>query len=246
MEIVINNVKKKIKNKNILNGVSIRVRKGQAYGLIGPNGAGKTTLLRIIMNLYQPTKGNVSINGIEVRTQAFNDLKKNIGCLPENLGLYKELTAWDNLEFFDRIYFPSSTINDRRNRIKKKLEFVELYHKKDEKITFFSIGQKQRLALARAFINDPKLLILDEPTKGLDVEGVFMLRNYIETMKKSGLTIFMNSHHLSEMQKTCDICGFIKNGQLIEEGSFKDLLARYHKTDEQIDLEDIYKAIITK
>ncbi|MBS4535129.1 ABC transporter ATP-binding protein [Clostridium sp. D2Q-14] len=223
MEILIDNVSKKIKNKIILQNIDIHVKENQVYGLIGPNGAGKTTLIRIILNLYQQTEGKVMVNGVNVNTNKFDKIRKDIGCLFDHLGLYKSLSAWENIEFFDRIYYPNSKRVERENRIKKVLEFVELINRKDDNIVFFSREMQQRLALARAIINKPKLLILDEPTRGLDLDIIFMLRKYIEMIKGNEVTVFICSHHLSQLEKICDVYGFIKEGELKKEGTFEEL-----------------------
>lgn len=246
MEIIAKNVSKVINNQSILKKVDLHVKSGEIYGLIGPNGAGKSTFTRLLLGIYNLSSGSITIDGISVNSKNFINIKSKIGCVLDHLGLYKDLTAWENIEFFHRIYFPNATQKDRNKDILSVLDLVDLNHKKDEKITMFSKGQKQRLALARAFINNPKLLILDEPTVGLDVEGVFMVREYIENAKKCGTTVFLNSHNLSELQKICDKYGFIKNGVLLQEASFNSLINKYASGDkDNADLEFIYKKIFS-
>lgn len=246
MDIIANNVCKKIGEKFILKDINIKVKSGSAYGLIGPNGAGKTTFSRLLLNIYNVTSGEIKIGGIDVQNKNFEHLKPYISCVMDNLGLYKDLTASENVEFFHRIYFPKANENKRKKDIKKVLDLFELSEKANEKINFFSKGERQRLALARASVNSPKLLILDEPTTGLDVQGILTVRNYINHMKKQGVTILINSHNLSELEKVCDYYAFINKGVIVEQGNLKELKEYYkdiNNENAEIELEDIYKEI---
>lgn len=251
MEIIAKNVSKNIKEKILLKNINIHVKDGEVYGLIGPNGAGKSTFIRLVLGIYTKFSGIITVNGVNVLdNKAFTNLKYKIGAVLDHLGLYKDLTAFQNVEFFHRIYFPKAKATIRNNDILEVLGLVNLLHKKDEKINLFSKGEKQRLALARAFINKPNLLILDEPTIGLDVEGVFMVREYIKNVKKLGTTILISSHNLSELQRICDTCGFIQNGVMLEEASFDELVSKYcvnnDKNNNDTELEIIYKSIFNK
>lgn len=244
MEIVCERVIKKIQNCNIIDDVSLEVEEGTVFGLVGPNGAGKTTLVRLMLNLYNLSEGKIYINKVDTRSNDFSKIKPQIGVLLDSLGLYKNLTAWENIEFYDRIYFPKSTSQERKKRIQTVLESVELLDKCDEKITFFSRGMRQRLALARTFNSRPKLLILDEPSRGLDLDGQFAVRNFISSLKKEGTTVFINSHNMGELQKVCDKFGFIKKGRILESGTFEEMKKKYSgdkKSD--FDLEHIYQEI---
>lgn len=245
MEIVAQNVFKTIGNTHVLNDLSLNVKSSEIYGLIGPNGAGKTTFIRSLLGIYEINSGSIAIDGIKSSDKNFIEVKYKIGCVMDHLGIYKDLTAWENLEFFYRIYFPNSSKNSRDTKISEMLKKVNIFHKKDEKITFFSKGQKQRLALARALMTDPKLLILDEPTVGLDVEGIIMLREYIQKIRDEGTTVFISSHNLDELQKNCDSFGFIKDGHIVKEGSLQKLEKKCFngKGDAKSDIESIYKKI---
>ncbi|OWR29892.1 ABC transporter ATP-binding protein [Saccharibacillus sp. O23] len=244
MDIVIERVSKTFEKKVILNNINIRIQSGQIYGLIGPNGAGKTTLTRTILDIYRPTSGAIYVDAVRTSEPEFGEVRKKIGCLMDQLGLYKNLTAWDNLEFFHRIHFPKASRKVRSADIEQCLERVGLSENKNQKINFFSRGMRQRLALARAFINKPSLLILDEPNRGLDVEGSYMLRKYIQRLKQEGLTVFINSHQLEEMKKVCDIYGFLDKGTLVEEGTFEELKNKYKsKLGDNLTLESIYKEV---
>jgi ABC-2 type transport system ATP-binding protein len=241
MEIVAKNVCKFVKGKHILENINVHIMPGEVYGLVGPNGAGKSTFTRLLLNIYSLTSGTLTVDGVSVDDRKFVDKKYKIGSVLDNLGLYRDLTAWENVEFFHRIYFPNASKSSREKDIEKVFELVDLKHKMHESILLFSKGQKQRLALARAFINKPSLLILDEPTVGLDVNGIFMVREYIKNAKKNNTTVFINSHNLSELQKTCDTYGFIDNGKIVEQGNVIDLAKKYLVSD--FDLEILYKKI---
>lgn len=245
MEIIVKNVTKKVGTKNILKNINLHIKSGSIYGLIGPNGAGKTSFSRLIMNIYTPTSGEITIDGISTQDKKFSTIKPYISCVMDNLGLYKNLTVSENIEFFHRIYFPSASNKERKRDIEKHLEFFDLQDKANDKITFFSKGERQRLALARACINNPKLIILDEPTTGLDVQGTILVRHYIKQLKKQGITVLINSHNLSELEKVCDYYGFINKGVLLEQGDFETLKKKYKAQfkDENINLEDIYRVI---
>lgn len=245
MEIIANNVTKRVGEKNILKNISLNIKSGTIYGLIGPNGAGKTTFSRLVMNIYTPTSGEIIIDGVNTQDKAFRKVKNHISCVMDNLGLYKNLTVSENVEFFHRIYFPAASKKERVSTIEKHLEFFGLLDKANDKITFFSKGERQRLALARACINSPKLIILDEPTTGLDVQGTILVRNYLQQLKKQGTTILINSHNLSELEKVCDCYGFINKGVLLEQNDIVSLKKKYkfRLKNEDIDLEDIYKVI---
>lgn len=245
MEIVANKIYKKIDSKTILKDITLRIKSGSIYGLIGPNGAGKTTFSRLLMNIYTPTSGIITINGIDTTSDDFEKIKPYISCVMDNLGLYKNLSVSENVEFFHRIYFPKASNIERSNSIKKSLEIFGLQDKQNSKINFLSKGERQRLALARACLNRPKLIILDEPTTGLDVQGILLVRRYIQKLKNQGTTVLINSHNLSELEKVCDYYGFIDKGNIFEQGDLDELIEKYSKklNTHSLSLEDIYRVI---
>ncbi len=227
MDIKAVNVSKTIGNEVVLRNVSFNVNRGDVFALVGPNGAGKTTIIRIILNLYNCTSGEVFVDGISVNDRKYDRVRNRIGFVLDNIGLFKDLNAWENIEFFDRIYNPDASWHDRNSRITKLLKTVDLYSKKNDAIAFFSRGMKQRLALARALINDPELLILDEPSRGLDVEGRLMLKDFVSDMKKKDCTVFVNSHDLTGLQVMCTKLAFIDHGVILDSGSYAELRERF-------------------
>ncbi len=238
--IEIQDVSKIIDHKEILQHIDLTIDDGEIFSLIGPNGAGKTTLVRLILNLYSPTTGKISVNHIPVADKEFGQEKYKIGFLLDNLGLFKDLSAWDNMEFFDRIYYPKEEKAKRRERIERGLKLVGLSEHAGSKITFFSRGMKQRLCLARALIHQPKLLILDEPLRGLDLEGQILVRNLLLQLKKEGCTIFVNSHNLDETQRIATQLAFIKEGRILDKGTTGYFLKKYQCGS----LEEVYMKLI--
>jgi ABC-type multidrug transport system, ATPase component len=216
----ISHLSKKIGNTQILDDISLTVQSGEIFSYLGPNGAGKTTTLRILLNILKPTSGTVTVLGTDVTRPEYRFTRKKIGFVLENAGLYEYLTAADNLEFYDRLY---NAPLGRQKRIDGLLEQVDLSSVKNKPVSTFSFGMKQRLALARALINDPLLLILDEPMKGLDVEGRVMIRNLLIDLKKKGTTIFLNSHDLDEMQRISSRIAVINKGKLLLCDSYEHL-----------------------
>jgi ABC-2 type transport system ATP-binding protein len=218
--ISISHLSKKIGKTQILDDISLTVQSGEIFSYLGPNGAGKTTTLRILLNILKPTSGTVTVLGTDVTSPEYRHTRKKIGFVLENTGLYEYLSAADNLEFYDRLY---NSPDGRQKRITRLLEQVDLSAVKDKPVSTFSFGMKQRLALARALINDPSLLFLDEPMKGLDVEGRVMIRKILLDLKKNGATIFLNSHDLDEMQRISSRVAVINKGKLLLCDSYENL-----------------------
>ncbi|WP_163582615.1 lantibiotic protection ABC transporter ATP-binding protein [Gracilibacillus saliphilus] len=201
---------KKYRKATVLNAVSINVRKNTVYGLLGPNGAGKSTTLKIISGLLKPTSGEVIFNG---NKWSRRDLV-HIGSLIENAPLYGNLTAKENLEIINTI------LGLPKERIQEVLQIVGLTNTEGKKVMNFSMGMKQRLGIALAILNQPKLLILDEPTNGLDPIGIQELRELIASFPKQGMTVLLSSHLLSEVEHLADDIGIISNGVLGYEGKY--------------------------
>ena len=203
-----NNLCKNFKKQKAVNNVSITVRENSIYGLLGPNGAGKSTTLKMITGMLRPTSGKVLFNGHEWNRK---DLEQ-IGALIETPPLYENLSAVENLEVRAKL------LNIPNTRIDKVLKMVDLQNTGRKKAGQFSMGMKQRLGIAIALLNSPKLLILDEPTNGLDPIGIQELRSLIRSFPSKGITVILSSHILSEVQLIADDIGIISNGILGYEG----------------------------
>lgn len=203
-----NNLCKDFKKQKAVNNVSITVRENSIYGLLGPNGAGKSTTLKMITGMLRPTSGKVLFNGHEWNRK---DLEQ-IGALIETPPLYENLSAVENLEVRAKL------LNIPKTRIDKVLKMVDLQNTGRKKAGQFSMGMKQRLGIAIALLNSPKLLILDEPTNGLDPIGIQELRSLIRSLPSKGITVILSSHILSEVQLIADDIGIISNGILGYEG----------------------------
>ena len=203
-----NNLCKDFKKQKAVNNVSITVRENSIYGLLGPNGAGKSTTLKMITGMLRPTSGKVLFNGHESNRK---DLEQ-IGALIETPPLYENLSAVENLEVRAKL------LNIPKTRIDKVLKMVDLQNTGRKKAGQFSMGMKQRLGIAIALLNSPKLLILDEPTNGLDPIGIQELRSLIRSFPSKGITVILSSHILSEVQRIADDIGIISNGILGYEG----------------------------
>lgn len=203
-----NNLCKDFKKQKTVNNVSITVRENSIYGLLGPNGAGKSTTLKMITGMLRPTSGKVLFNGHEWNRK---DLEQ-IGALIETPPLYENLSAVENLEVRAKL------LNIPKTRIDKVLKMVDLQNTGRKKAGQFSMGMKQRLGIAIALLNSPKLLILDEPTNGLDPIGIQELRSLIRSFPSKGITVILSSHILSEVQLIADDIGIISNGILGYEG----------------------------
>lgn len=214
-----NNLCKKYKKTEVLNNLNMKIEKGAIYGLIGKNGAGKTTLIRIITGLQHKTKGNYKIYSISSNQKEINDVRSRIGAIVEVPAIYLNLTAEENLiEQYKVIGMPSF------DGIKELLDIVGLSNAGDKKVKYFSLGMKQRLAIALALSSNPDFLILDEPINGLDPEGIIEIRELILNLNKNqNITFLISSHYLDELSKIATHYGFIDNGKIIKEISVKEL-----------------------
>jgi len=223
----IENLTKVIKKKKILDDVSLTVNSGEIVGFLGPNGAGKTTTIKMIMGLFSITSGHISVCGHDIVTD-FENAMKNIGGIVENPDLYKRLTGRQNLSYYASMYE-----GDSKKQIDDVVELVKMAARIDDKVKTYSLGMRQRVGLAQALLHRPKLLVLDEPTNGLDPIGIKELRDLLKYLSKNAdVGVFVSSHLLSEMELMCDRIYIIDNGVVIGE-----------KTIEQVkesDTEDIF------
>ena len=203
------NLTKKFGAVTAVDGVSFHIDEGEVFGFLGPNGAGKTTTIRMLCCLISKTSGEASIAGYKVSVPADSlEIRKMIGLVPDNVGLYNELTAYENLDFYGKLY--ECPAPKRKENIEHFLKMLDLWDKRDVAAGTFSKGMKQKLALVRALIHEPKILFLDEPTANLDPESSKTVRDFILELKKEKRTIFLNTHNLDEAQRICDWIGILK------------------------------------
>ncbi|PEJ58201.1 ABC transporter ATP-binding protein [Bacillus sp. AFS002410] len=212
-------VSKSIKGKVLVDQISFEVYEGEVFGFLGPNGAGKTTTIRMLVGLIAPSKGTIEIAGFPVNTH-FKEAMKQIGCIVENPELYGYLTGWENLNQSARML----GIKDDK-KIIEVVNLVKLSERIHEKVKTYSLGMKQRLGIAQALLGRPKLLILDEPTNGLDPAGIRELREFIHMLvKEQNISVFISSHLLSEIEMICDRVGIINKGKMVRVSTVKDLV----------------------
>lgn len=217
--ISISDLHKSFKKKEVLKGISLEVNEGEVLGLIGPNGAGKTTLLKNICGLLSFESGSISVNGESVAEKG-NSICSNIGVLIEETCAYPKLTGFKNLRLVADLY-DSNITDEELNNIVDIVDLTENIH---NKFKTYSLGMKQRLGIAMALLNSPKILILDEPINGLDVAGAKNIRELIKFLaEKRNITVLISSHMLSELDKTCDRAAFIKDGKIIKVATKNEL-----------------------
>ena len=225
----IENLTKTIKKKKILDSISLTVNSGEIVGFLGPNGAGKTTTIKMVMGLFHITDGSINVCGHDV-TKDFESAMKNVGGIVENPDLYKRLTGRENLEYFASMHDGINSEN-----IDSIVELVKMSGRIGDKVKTYSLGMCQRIGIAQALLHNPKLLVLDEPTNGLDPIGIKELRDMLKFLsKEADVGVFISSHLLSEMELMCDRIYIIDNGVIIgekdihqEEESVEDITYQY-------------------
>ena len=206
--------------------LDLRVEAGEVYGLLGPNGSGKSTTLKIILGLVSPTRGRTEIFGCDSRLV---ESRKAVGFLPENPYFYKYLTGDETLRFFGRL------CGVRGSRLKKRIDellaLVGLTKARDRRLGTYSKGMLQRIGLAQALVNEPRLVVLDEPTAGVDPAGSRDIRDLVVNLKRQGTTVLLSSHLLAQAQEICDRVGILANGVLVREGRLDELIAIENQTE---------------
>lgn len=213
-------LKKRIGKKEIIKGLDFDLKRGEVFGFLGPNGAGKTTTIRMLVGLIKPSSGSIEICGYNVEKD-FTKAMSQMGCIVENPELYSYLTGWENLEHFARM-LPDVDPSYMDYVIK----LVRLEERIHDLVKTYSLGMRQRLGIAQALLGKPKVLILDEPTNGLDPMGIREMRNFIRYLaEEEGLTVLVSSHLLSEIQLMCDRVAIISRGTIIKVDSVDQLLA---------------------
>lgn len=216
--ITLTNVSKSFQSQQVVKNLSLSISEGSLYGFLGPNGAGKTTTMRILIGLIAADEGEIFFKGKNIK-EWNKSLFNHVGCFIDSPSYYPNLTAYENLAYIQKITDKSLSEVDR------VLNVTGIYYAKDKKVKNFSMGMKQRLGLAIAMLNDPEVLILDEPTNGLDPEGIHEIRNFlIHLSKNEGKTIFVSSHNLAEIEMMADYIALINEGELIYDGKLGDVL----------------------
>lgn len=213
-------VRKKIGRKWIINDVTFNVKEGEVFGFLGPNGAGKTTTIRMLVDLIRPSEGKIMVCGHNVNRDPEKALQY-VGSIVENPEVYTYLTGWENLQHFARMQ-PGVD----KARIAEVVDIVRLDQRIHDKVSTYSLGMRQRLGIAQALLGRPRLLILDEPTNGLDPKGIKELREFIRELAEAGLAVFVSSHLLSEIQLLCDRVAIISKGRVLAVGGVSELVAR--------------------
>lgn len=221
LAICVEKLTREFKQVKAVENLSLKVPSGIIFGFLGPNGAGKTTTLRILLGLLEPTYGKAEVMGFNTRTQAA-EIRSHTGVLLEHSGVYEHLSAEENLEFYGRIWNLSAT--ERRTRNKELLTQIGLWERRTEPVGKWSRGMKQKLALARALLHHPSLLLLDEPTAGLDVMSSVAVRNDLAALvAREGVTVFLTTHNMAEAEMLCAKVAVIREGSLVAIGSPDEL-----------------------
>ena len=242
----IENLTKVIKNKKILDNISLTVNSGEIVGFLGPNGAGKTTTIKTIMGLFTITSGRITICGHDI-VHDFENAMKNIGGIVENPDLYKRMTGRQNLEYFAALHG-----GVKKEHIDEVVSLVKMSQRIDDKVKNYSLGMRQRVGIAQALLHRPRLLVLDEPTNGLDPIGIKELRDLLKYLAhKAGVGVFISSHLLAEMELMCDRIYIIDNGVIIgektidqvQEGTEDDIFSYTFVTSDNEKVYEYFKSL---
>lgn len=215
----VSGLQKRIGRRLIVTDVSFEVGRGEIFGFLGPNGAGKTTTIRMLVGLIRPTAGRITIDGHDLRANP-RAAMRSVGCIVENPDLYPYLTGHENLLQLARMQGAHAV-----ERIDRVAHLVHLSDRLHDKVRTYSLGMRQRLGIAQALLGDPKLLIVDEPTNGLDPAGIRELRAFLQDLARDGLSIFISSHLLAEIEQLCDRVAIIRDGAVVRTGDVEALLA---------------------
>ena len=232
----VDKINKSYGKKQVLHDVSFEIDEGEILGFIGPNGAGKTTTIKLMTGLQKIDSGEVYINGFNIQTD-FEKAIERVGGIIESPDNYQYLSGYDNLMMYARLY-PDVT----KKRIDELIEISGLKNRLKDKVSTYSLGMKQRLGIAIALVNDPNVLILDEPTNGLDPEGIKELRDLIKKLSKKGIAIFISSHNLSELESFITNACIIQNGKIVKTASI-DELKKMSESFYVIEVDDAKKAM---
>jgi ABC-2 type transport system ATP-binding protein len=218
--ITVKSVSKSFGSIKALENVSFNIEKGEIFGILGPNGAGKSTIVNILNTLVKPDKGDVIIDGVNIKDDGEN-IKLIMGVVPQEIALYEELLAFENLMFWGGLYdIPKQEL---KKNVNKTLEIVDLATRKDDRIKTFSGGMKRRINIACSLLHNPKILVLDEPTVGVDPQNRNHIFEVIERLNYEGMTIIYTTHYLEEAERFCHNIAIIDVGHIIAQGTLKEL-----------------------
>jgi len=192
--------------------INLEINRGEFFGLLGPNGAGKTTTIRILSGLTKPSSGTATVMGFDVARETVK-VKEQIGVVPEVSNVYEDISAWENLMFTAELH--GVPIQERTIKSKELLELFGLYERRNDDVVKFSKGMKRSLTIAAALIHEPKLLFLDEPTTGLDVQSARRIRNMVQELNRKGVTVLLTTHYIEEADQLCDRIGILNRGKIV-------------------------------
>lgn len=230
-----------IKAKNIvkrygdllaLDTLNLEIRKGSIFGLLGPNGAGKTTFINCLIGMTDYQSGDITIDGMTMKSDGMK-IKQRLGIVPQNLAVYMDQSAYDNVKYFGSLYGLSGS--DLKGAVKEALEFVDLWDRRKDKPKKYSGGMKRRLNIACALVHKPDIVIMDEPTVGIDPQSRNHILESVRQLNESGTTVIYTSHYMEEVEAICDTIGIVDHGKLIAEGSHDDL-QKYIQKDRIIEV----------
>ena len=228
MNVKVKNLYKKFENKIAVSGINFNIKENSTLGLLGPNGCGKTTTIGMILGLIKPSEGEIFIDGLDINKNDRIKLLEKINFASPYIELPKKLTVRQNLEIFARLYGVRD-IENSINQVAYELDLKKFINKKTGEL---SSGQKNRVSLAKSLINEPKLLLLDEPTASLDPDIGDFIRGYLENYKRSkSITILLASHNMSEVERLCDEVIMMKNGSLVDEGTCDQLIKKHGRSN---------------
>jgi len=220
MMIEVKNIQKSYGDIHAVKGISFTIKAGECYGLLGPNGAGKSTTINMLSTLFPPDSGEILINGLDVKKSA-EEVKKILGVVPQEIALYSNFTAWENMLFWGGLH------DIKKNKLHKKAEellrLVGLSDRKNEKVKGYSGGMKRRINLACALLHSPKILLLDEPTVGVDPQSRNMIFELIEQLNQEGMTVIYTTHYMEEAERLCTRIGIIDSGTIVAQGTLDEL-----------------------
>lgn len=220
------NLTKKYGNHTAVNSLNLNIEKGEFFGLLGPNGAGKTTTVRMISTLTPKTSGDIVINNESI-DRNLTSIKIKIGVVPQQNNLENEMTAWENLELHGLLY--NMPKDFRKQKIEELLEFAELEDRKNDLVGKYSGGMKRKLMIARALMHEPEILLLDEPTVGLDASSRRKMWDLLKRLKSKGITVLLTTHYIEEAEVLCGRVGLINGGNLVELDSPQNLIQKVGK-----------------